>query len=75
MRAHSAAHQVTGGSHEPEIPNQPDEEAMDWSPPPWAKPPLGKVSLIALITAIPRFGAQSLLTCRHDPRAGVRVRA
>jgi hypothetical protein len=30
-------------------------EAMDWSPPPWAKPPLDKVSLIALITAIPGF--------------------
>jgi DivIVA domain-containing protein len=30
-------------------------EAMDWSPSPWAKPPLDKVSLIALITAIPGF--------------------
>ena len=28
---------------------------MDWSPPPWAKPPLDKVSLIGLITAIPGF--------------------
>jgi DivIVA domain-containing protein len=30
-------------------------EAMNWSPPPWAKAPLDKVSLIALITAIPGF--------------------
>ncbi len=30
-------------------------EAMDWSPPPSAKAPLDKVSLIALITAIPGF--------------------
>jgi hypothetical protein len=35
-------------------------EAMDWSPPPWAKPPLDKVSLIALITAIPGFGLVSI---------------
>jgi DivIVA domain-containing protein len=35
-------------------------EAMDWSPPPWAKPPLDKVSLIALITAVPGFGLVSI---------------
>ena len=33
---------------------------MDWSPPTWAKPPLDKVSLIALCTAIPGFGLVSL---------------
>ena len=35
-------------------------EAMDWSPPPWAKPRLDKVSLIGLITAIPGFALVSI---------------
>jgi DivIVA domain-containing protein len=35
-------------------------EAMDWSPPPWAKPPLDKVSLFALITAVPALGLVSV---------------
>jgi hypothetical protein len=35
-------------------------EAIDWSLPPWAKPPLDKVSLIALITAIPGIGLVSI---------------
>ena len=33
---------------------------MDWSPPPWAKPPLDKVSLIGLITAIPGLALVSI---------------
>jgi DivIVA domain-containing protein len=35
-------------------------KAMDWSPPPWAEPPLDKVSLIGLITAIPGLGLVSI---------------
>ena len=53
-----AAMESTGAMESTEAMESTD--AMDWSPPPWAKAPLDKVSLIALITAIPSFGLVSI---------------